>query len=275
MTAQSAGAAGEIGSHWFAIDRSVLAQAGATLFGPPADEVFAAIPPDALRPVLAESIQWYIAHAADPSDAVLNACRALRYSEAGAGRRSPRRACGPPSGGWLRRPRRDGGRRANSRCEHRPRRGRPVPRDGRGANARPRRRRGRARRGRLLSFGRTSLAVDVDRASGSAPELFISATVVAPSSSTSRIRSTCSSGSEEMIIASRSSSSETCSLAVLVHRLRVVPVLVVELLRLGALPDPRALERRLVVRRPRRRRPGGRSRPARGRRPRRRRGRRR
>ena len=80
---QSRGAAGDIGSHWFAIDRSVLAEAGVSLLGPSAGEVFAAIPADDLRPVLAESIRWYTAHAADPSDAVLNACRALRYSEVG------------------------------------------------------------------------------------------------------------------------------------------------------------------------------------------------
>jgi hypothetical protein len=72
-----------IGSHWFAIDRSVLAEAGATLLGPPAGEVFAAIAPNELRPVLAESLRWHRAHAAEPSDTVLDACRALRYSEVG------------------------------------------------------------------------------------------------------------------------------------------------------------------------------------------------
>jgi hypothetical protein len=83
LSVQSAGAAADIGSHWFAIDRSVLAEAGATLLGPPAGEVFAAIAPNELRPVLAESLRWHRAHAADPSDTVLNACRVLRYSEVG------------------------------------------------------------------------------------------------------------------------------------------------------------------------------------------------
>ena len=40
-------------------------------------------------------------------------------------------------------------------------------------------------------------------------------------------------------------------LAVLVHRRRVVPVVDVELVRLGALPDAAALERRVVVLGPR------------------------
>lgn len=92
LSVQPGGAAGDIGSHWFAIDRGMLAEAGVTLLGPPASEVFAAVPPNELRPVLAESLRWHRAHAADPSDAVLNACRALRYSEVGAW--SSKRAAG-------------------------------------------------------------------------------------------------------------------------------------------------------------------------------------
>jgi hypothetical protein len=45
-------------SHWFPIDRSILAQAGVAITGPPAGEVFAAIDRAALIPVLVESIRW-------------------------------------------------------------------------------------------------------------------------------------------------------------------------------------------------------------------------
>jgi hypothetical protein len=56
---------------------------GVSLLGPPVGEVFSPITPDELRPALVESTQSSRAHAEDPSDAVLNACRALGYSELG------------------------------------------------------------------------------------------------------------------------------------------------------------------------------------------------
>jgi len=77
------GADGELGAHWFAIDRSVLAQAGLALRGPPAQDVFAPIPRAALLPVLAESVRWHRYRRAEPSDAVLNACRAMRFADEG------------------------------------------------------------------------------------------------------------------------------------------------------------------------------------------------
>jgi hypothetical protein len=40
----------EGGTHWFAIDRSILRQHGVPLLGPPADETFAAIPRAAILP---------------------------------------------------------------------------------------------------------------------------------------------------------------------------------------------------------------------------------
>jgi len=70
-----------VASHWFAIDRSVLSQAGSALVGPPAREVFPPIPPLDLIPVLIDSLRWHRDHATDSSDAVLNACRALCYAE--------------------------------------------------------------------------------------------------------------------------------------------------------------------------------------------------
>jgi predicted nucleotidyltransferase len=72
-----------IADHWFPIDRSILAQAGRRLRGPPAPQVFARIPPGALAPILAESVRWHRDHAAAAGDSVLNACRALRFAAEG------------------------------------------------------------------------------------------------------------------------------------------------------------------------------------------------
>jgi len=83
LAVQSEGGPGDVGAHWFPIDRSILSQAGIALWGPPVDEVFAPIPPAALAPVVAESVRWHRDHPVDPGDAVLNACRALRYAEEG------------------------------------------------------------------------------------------------------------------------------------------------------------------------------------------------
>jgi Domain of unknown function (DUF4111)/Nucleotidyltransferase domain len=85
----------QVGAHWFAIDRSVLSQAGIALWGPSADELFAAIPPAVLLRVLAESVRWHREHPAAASDAVLNACRALRFAEDG------RWSSKPAAGRWA------------------------------------------------------------------------------------------------------------------------------------------------------------------------------
>ena len=66
-------------AHWFAIDRSILSQAGVALAGPPAADVFAAIPPRTLAPVLLEALRWHAGGEAQADDAVLNACRSLRF----------------------------------------------------------------------------------------------------------------------------------------------------------------------------------------------------
>jgi len=66
-------------SHWFAIDRSILAQRGVTLAGPPAGEVFAPVAQEVLFPLLARSLEWHLEGIGRGDDAVLNAARAWRY----------------------------------------------------------------------------------------------------------------------------------------------------------------------------------------------------
>jgi predicted nucleotidyltransferase len=70
-------------SHWFAIDRSVLAANGIALYGPPAGEVFKAPRREDLIPLLAEMLRWYRDHDPDSEDAMLNAGRALRFAREG------------------------------------------------------------------------------------------------------------------------------------------------------------------------------------------------
>jgi hypothetical protein len=69
--------------HWFAIDRSILSQHGVALFGPEAAGLFAPIPRERLLPVLAEALRRHSGGAARPDDAVLNACRTLRFTHDG------------------------------------------------------------------------------------------------------------------------------------------------------------------------------------------------
>jgi hypothetical protein len=71
---------GENESHWFPIDRSILSQHGIALAGPPADEVFAEIPRPLLGPVVLQSLRWHVRTTGARDDAVLNACRALRFA---------------------------------------------------------------------------------------------------------------------------------------------------------------------------------------------------
>lgn len=70
-------------AHWFPIDRSILAQRGIALFGPPAADVFAPIPRRLLVPLLAESLRRQAASDGRPDDVVLNACRTWMYIEEG------------------------------------------------------------------------------------------------------------------------------------------------------------------------------------------------
>jgi len=75
------------GTFWYAIDRSILAERGRSLVGPPADEIFRSVPEAVLIDLLIASLHWHLAQEitvpvdqpADwTSDAVLNACRAWR-----------------------------------------------------------------------------------------------------------------------------------------------------------------------------------------------------
>jgi hypothetical protein len=88
-------ASGDVGGHWFAIDRSILSQAGIALIGAPAGDVFAPIPPAVLAPTLVESVRWHRGRGTDTGDAVLNACRALRYTQEG------RWSSKPAAGRWA------------------------------------------------------------------------------------------------------------------------------------------------------------------------------
>jgi hypothetical protein len=72
-----------IGSHWFAIDRAILRERAVGVAGPPPREVFAEIPRSLLLPVVLESLRWHASGEALGDDAVLNACRALRYARTG------------------------------------------------------------------------------------------------------------------------------------------------------------------------------------------------
>jgi nucleotidyltransferase-like protein len=74
---------GSVAAHWFPIDRSILAQAGLTLAGPPAAEVFAGPRSEALLPVLAESVRWHRRDPRGEGAGLANACRALRFASEG------------------------------------------------------------------------------------------------------------------------------------------------------------------------------------------------
>ena len=72
------------GLFWYAIDRSILAEHGRALVGPPAAQVFASPPDDVLAALLVCSLDWHLASPVPPADdAVLGACRALHRSRAG------------------------------------------------------------------------------------------------------------------------------------------------------------------------------------------------
>jgi Aminoglycoside adenylyltransferase, C-terminal domain len=68
---------------WFPIDRSILARHGIALTGPPAGDVFARIPNQDLVPVIVESLRWHGHGMGGGDDAVLNACRSLRFAVEG------------------------------------------------------------------------------------------------------------------------------------------------------------------------------------------------
>jgi Aminoglycoside adenylyltransferase, C-terminal domain len=71
------------GWHWYVIDRAILARHGVTLIGPRASTLVADVPRELVLPALRESLRWHTGEVARPDDAVLNACRALRYAVEG------------------------------------------------------------------------------------------------------------------------------------------------------------------------------------------------
>ena len=66
--------------HWYVIDRSMLAQAGEALRGPEAPAVFVSAPHSDVVAAVATSIAWFMGAGAPAADAILNACRGLRYA---------------------------------------------------------------------------------------------------------------------------------------------------------------------------------------------------
>jgi hypothetical protein len=66
--------------HWFPIDRSIYAEHGVALSGPPAAEVFVPAARSDLLPLLVESLEWHAPGSARGADVVLNAARSLHYA---------------------------------------------------------------------------------------------------------------------------------------------------------------------------------------------------
>ncbi len=75
---------GDIEGFWFAIDRSILREHGIPVHGPPAGELIAEIPREALLPLLAESVQWH-RDSATPTegDVILNTARTQHFVDTG------------------------------------------------------------------------------------------------------------------------------------------------------------------------------------------------
>ena len=70
--------------HWFVLDRAFVREHGRALLGPPPADVFAALEREWILAALAESLAWYGGEPDAPlDDAVLGACRAWHYAEAG------------------------------------------------------------------------------------------------------------------------------------------------------------------------------------------------
>lgn len=69
---------------WYVIDRAIAHQSGHALLGPPASTVLQPAPFERLLPVLADAVEAHAPRGPDDhllDNAVLNACRALRYAE--------------------------------------------------------------------------------------------------------------------------------------------------------------------------------------------------
>jgi aminoglycoside adenylyltransferase-like protein len=74
----------ELGLFWYAIDRSIARERGRPLFGPPPHQVFAPALREAMLPLPVEAVAWHDRPELSlGDDAVLNACRALRFASDG------------------------------------------------------------------------------------------------------------------------------------------------------------------------------------------------
>ena len=75
---------GDIEGFWFAIDRSILREHGIPVHGPPAAELIAEIPREALLPLLAESVRWHRDSATPTAgDVILNTARTQHFVDTG------------------------------------------------------------------------------------------------------------------------------------------------------------------------------------------------
>ena len=83
------------GTFWYAIDRSILAERGVTVYGPAAGTIFCPVPDERLVNLLIDSLRWHLGQPGDDreeaavpgpawaDDAILNACRALQRMRSG------------------------------------------------------------------------------------------------------------------------------------------------------------------------------------------------
>jgi hypothetical protein len=69
---------------WYVLDRAIAHRVGIAIAGPPAGEVFADVPRDALLVAMRESMRWHREHEGATLYSVLNACRAWRFAASGA-----------------------------------------------------------------------------------------------------------------------------------------------------------------------------------------------
>jgi predicted nucleotidyltransferase len=100
---------GDVEAFWFPLDCAILASHGVALDGPPAHELFAPAPRELLLPAVRESLEWHLRRGVSgDDDAVLNACRALRWlvegrwsSKGDAGRWAHQHASDPELVAWA------------------------------------------------------------------------------------------------------------------------------------------------------------------------------
>lgn len=65
---------------WYVLDRAIARRVGVAIAGPPAGQVFADVPREALLGAMRESMQWHREHEGATLYSVLNACRAWRFA---------------------------------------------------------------------------------------------------------------------------------------------------------------------------------------------------